>query len=295
MQHISFNNPNLRHMGRVSDAVDPVTHAPFQTWAFPYTQVSFRCTGTYIGVRLVNHWGYGRATLGAVVDGMQLRIPVPIDTEHDAVTLENGYPSRVEPTEPAEPADMQHSQSDVRKPVYVTIAEQLPNIMHEVTIFKRQDEGNNRYDMISIELDDNAQLLPPSATKPSRRMEFYGDSVTCGERCEALCYEGQADPDEDLSGYSNSWYSYASITSRNLNAQAHLVAQGGASLIDGIGWFHAPHYLGMESIWDRHLQSGIQRATAVGFYAIHATCGGGCLGSERCASTRFHGAGLRQC
>lgn len=148
-------------------------------------------------------------------------------------------------------ADMQHSQSDVRKPVYVTIAEQLPNIMHEVTIFKRQDEGNNRYDMISIELDDNAQLLPPSATKPSRRMEFYGDSVTCGERCEALCYEGQADPDEDLSGYSNSWYSYASITSRNLNAQAHLVAQGGASLIDGIGWFHAPHYLGMESIWDR--------------------------------------------
>lgn len=195
--------------------------------------------------------GYGRATLGAIVDGLQLRIPVPIDTGHDAVTLKNGYPSRVEPTKPAEPADMQHSQSDVRKPVYVTIAEQLPNIMHEVTIFKRQDEGNNRYDMISIELDDNAQLLPPSATKPSRRMEFYGDSVTCGERCEALCYEGQADPDEDLSGYSNSWYSYASITSRNLNAQAHLVAQGGASLIDGIGWFHAPHYLGMESIWDR--------------------------------------------
>lgn len=93
-------------MGRVSDAVDPVTHAPFQTWAFPYTQVSFRCTGTYIGVRLVNHWGYGRATLGAVVDGMQLRIPVPIDTEHDAVTLENGYPSRVEPTKPAEPANI---------------------------------------------------------------------------------------------------------------------------------------------------------------------------------------------
>ena len=80
MQHISFNNPNLRHMGRVSDAVDPVTHAPFQTWAFPYTQVSFRCTGTYIGVRLVNYWGYGRATLGAIVDGLQLRIPVPIDT-----------------------------------------------------------------------------------------------------------------------------------------------------------------------------------------------------------------------
>ena len=193
------------------------------------------------------HWNIRRRA--AIVDGMQLRIPVPIDTEHDAITLENGYPSRIEP---AEPADAQPStQPDVRKPVYVTIAEQLPNIMHEVTIFKRQDEGNNRYDMVSIELDDDAQLLPSSTPQPSRRMEFYGDSVTCGERCEALCYEGQADPDEDLSGYSNSWYSYASITARNLNAQAHLVAQGGASLIDGIGWFHAPHYLGMESIWDR--------------------------------------------
>lgn len=149
--------------------------------------------------------------------------------------------------------------------------------MHEVTIFKRQDEGNNRYDMVSIELDDDAQLLPSSTPEPNRRMEFYGDSVTCGERCEALCYEGQADPDEDLSGYSNSWYSYASITARNLNAQAHLVAQGGASLIDGIGWFHAPHYLGMESIWIaartiRNLASlsrGISRVTRRMWWWLH--------------------------
>ena len=151
------------------------------------------------------HWNIHRRTprqlLGVrashsrtIVDGLQLRIPVPIDTGHDAVTLKNGYPSRVEPTKPAEPADMQHSQSDVRKPVYVTIAEQLPNIMHEVTIFKRQDEGNNRYDMISIELDDNAQLLPPSATKPSRRMEFYGDSVPAANVARHCATRGRQIP-----------------------------------------------------------------------------------------------------
>ena len=54
-------------MGRIDR-----TPADHQTWAFPYTQVSFRCTGTSIGVRLVNHWGYGDAYLGAIIDGMQV-------------------------------------------------------------------------------------------------------------------------------------------------------------------------------------------------------------------------------
>lgn len=102
-----------------------------------------------------------------------------------------------------------------------------------------------------ILLDGGARLMPTAASLPSRRIEVYGDSVTCGERCEAACYVGKADPDVDLSVYSNSWYSYAAITARKLDAQLHLVSQGGASLIDGIGWFHAPDYLGMESIWNK--------------------------------------------
>lgn len=47
---IPITNPDLRFMGRIDR-----TPADHQTWAFPYTQVSFRCTGTSIGVRLVNH------------------------------------------------------------------------------------------------------------------------------------------------------------------------------------------------------------------------------------------------
>ena len=47
---IPITNPDLRFMGRIDR-----TPADHQTWAFPYTQVSFRCTGTSIGVRLVKH------------------------------------------------------------------------------------------------------------------------------------------------------------------------------------------------------------------------------------------------
>nr|AIA93321.1 CAZy families CE2 protein [uncultured Bifidobacterium sp.] len=82
-------------------------------------------------------------------------------------------------------------------------------------------------------------------------MEIYGDSVTCGERNEALLYAGKEDPDVDLSPYSNSWFSYGAIAARHLHAQLHAVSQGGVGLLDGIGWFNEPQYLGMESIWDR--------------------------------------------
>lgn len=238
MQIIDFTNPALSHtMGRTTS-----DSPAYQTWSFPYTQVHFHCTGTTVGARLVHHWGYGDIHLGAIIDGMQVKAPVPIDAAHDAISLTNGYPSRTDPngTAPAE-----------RQPVDIILAEHLPNIEHDVIIFKRQDEGNARFDMHGVLIDDEATIAAPAEPMPDRRIEFYGDSVTCGERCEAICYTGQADPDVDLSGYSNAWHSYAAVTARNLNAQAHLVSQGGASLIDGIGWFHAPDYLGLESIWDR--------------------------------------------
>ena len=83
---IPITNPDLRFMGRIDR-----TPADHQTWAFPYTQVSFRCTGTSIGVRLVNHWGYGDAYLGAIIDGMQVKARVPIDGAHDGISMENGF------------------------------------------------------------------------------------------------------------------------------------------------------------------------------------------------------------
>ncbi len=238
MQIIDFTNPALSHtMGRTTS-----DSPAYQTWSFPYTQVHFHCTGTTVGARLVHHWGYGDIHLGAIIDGMQVKAPVPIDAAHDAISLTNGYPSRTDPNGTA---------LAERQPVDIILAEHLPNIEHDVIIFKRQDEGNARFDMHGVLIDDEATIAAPAEPMPDRRIEFYGDSVTCGERCEAICYTGQADPDVDLSGYSNAWHSYAAVTARNLNAQAHLVSQGGASLIDGIGWFHAPDYLGLESIWDR--------------------------------------------
>ncbi|MCD7884258.1 MAG: GDSL-type esterase/lipase family protein [Lachnospiraceae bacterium] len=96
----------------------------------------------------------------------------------------------------------------------------------------------------------DVQILP-CPPKSERRIEFYGDSVSAGEVSEAVDYMGKPDPEWHKGELSNSWYSYAWLTARKLHAEIHDIAQGGISLLDGIGWFGVPEYVGMESVYDK--------------------------------------------
>ena len=103
--------------------------------------------------------------------------------------------------------------------------------------------------LLGFELGSDAKVLTP-APLPSRKIEVFGDSVSCGEVSEAVDYAGKPDPEHD-GEYSNSWYSYAWMTARNLHAQLHDTSQGGIALLDKTGWFMAPDYLGIESCYDK--------------------------------------------
>lgn len=285
--HISPNDPALRTMGRIDDA-DPER----PVWVFPYTQVSFRFTGTSLTASLINYWNYGDSHLGVVIDGQPAKVRIPSgftganelpnnSTSASSVPgSDEGADSRSEASgengtanperQPHTPAPAPASSSPAGEsgtgfdrtiepndalrnpygPVTVTLAERLPDIEHEVTVFKRQD-GQHYVELLGFGIDAGAKVMPPLAPAPNRRIEVYGDSVSCGERNEASLYTGEPDPDVDLSSYSNAWHSYAAITARNLGAQLHDVSQGGISLIDGIGWFNGPDYVGQESAWDR--------------------------------------------
>lgn len=128
------------------------------------------------------------------------------------------------------------------------IAENLQEGKHEVLLFKRMDSCHT-VTFFGFEVEDGAKLSMPQA-KPDRRMEFFGDSVSCGEVSEALDFVGKADPEHN-GEYSNSWYSYAWMTARKLNAEIHDTSQGGIALLDNTGWFAAPHYRGVESCYDK--------------------------------------------
>lgn len=131
----------------------------------------------------------------------------------------------------------------------IPLVEGLENKEHEIVIYKRQDAAHF-FDLLGIVLDKDAVLLERPRC-PKRRMEVYGDSVSCGEVSEAIDYVGKSDPDNHNGDYSNSWYSYAFITARNLNASLHASAQGGLALLDKTGWFHGPDYVGLLTTYDK--------------------------------------------
>lgn len=149
------------------------------------------------------------------------------------------------------------------------VEEETEDKKHEVLLFKRQDSCHT-VSLCSLVLSPGAQLLEPPK-RLNRRIEVYGDSVSAGEVSEAVEYAGRPDPVHQ-GEYSNSWYSYAWIAARKLDAQLHDIAQGGIPLLNGTGWVSPPDYPGMEFIWDKlhyHPQLGRVSSWDFSLYRPH--------------------------
>lgn len=186
--------------------------APVFVYAASWVKMNF--TGTTVQVTLANHRSCWTNEMGYFIDGKQGRIRLRDDDERTCYTL----------------------------------AEGLADEKHELLFFKRMDSCHT-VTFYGFTVDDGAKLFAPAA-KPNRRIEVFGDSVSCGEVSEALDFVGKEDPVHD-GEYSNSWYSYAWMTARKLGAELHDTSQGGIALLDDTGWFAAPHYKGVESCYDK--------------------------------------------
>lgn len=188
------------------------TKAPVFVYAGSYVCLKFR--GSDLRVTISNHRSYGSNYIGFILDGVQGKILLEQDGESHSYCLAQG----------------------------------LGEGNHELLLFKRMDSCHY-FTLHDFELEENGTLLIPPRL-PDRRIEVFGDSVSCGEVSEAVDYVGKEDPKHD-GEYSNSWYSYSWITARNLRAELHITAQGGAALMDNTGWFCGPDFVGMESIYDK--------------------------------------------
>lgn len=185
--------------------------APVFVYAGSYVCIRFR--GNDIRVVISNDRSYGSNYIGFILDGTQDKILLEQDREKHEYCLGRGL-----------------SEED-----------------HELLLFKRMDSCHY-FTLHGFELEGGRLLH--SLRIPDRRIEVFGDSVSCGEVSEAVDYVGKEDPKHD-GEYSNSWYSYSWITARRLNAELHITAQGGAALMDQTGWFCGPDFVGMESIYDK--------------------------------------------
>lgn len=207
------NNSSLIYSGRIdlSDLFAIV-------WTYPGTFVRMKFKGTQLFIHVRNKHNYWNNYLGVAEGDAQTKLLLP---EEGEATIE---------------IPLQTTQDNI----------------HEVTIFKRQDACHELTILgfeINCNTDDECELLKASPLPP-RRIEVYGDSVSAGEVSEAVDYVAKADPEHN-GEYSNSWYSYAWIAARKLDAQLHDIAQGGVALLDNTGWYHEPDYIGMEQVWNK--------------------------------------------
>ncbi len=184
-------------------------------FVFAGTSVTIRFKGTGISCVIRNHRFFNIQEIGTVVDGTLGK--VTFEQKEEDITL--------------------------------AIAEGLEDTAHEVTLYKRQD-ASHYFEFKGFLLNDGAELLP-AKPYPARRMEFFGDSVSAGAVVEAVDHTASNDPEGHEGVYDNSWYSFPMITARNLGAAVHDTAQGGISIFDNTGWYHAPDFIGMETAYNK--------------------------------------------
>lgn len=208
MSFFHADHQNFSYMGRI-DFSDPA--APILIYAG--SNLRFRFRGTYLRISLENIPMGEYSAVGAVIDSLQSKIEL---------AGEGGKKM-------------------------VTVAENLNDEIHTVTVFKRMGAAHY-FRFLGIETD--GELLP-SEDQYSLKLEYYGDSVSAGEVTEALDYDGHCDPENHKGVYDNSYFSYTYILARRLNAEFYNNSQGGLSLFDGTGYFYSDHLTGLETTYNK--------------------------------------------
>lgn len=108
----------------------------------------------------------------------------------------------------------------------INLAQNLSKGVHTIIICKNTEFENGYVEIVGITCH---QLLKPKE-KPKRKLEFIGDSITCGAASDesvVKCEQGQ------WHDQHNAYGAYGPTTARNLKAQYHL------SSVSGIGLMHS--------------------------------------------------------
>ncbi|MFD0764850.1 SGNH/GDSL hydrolase family protein [Mucilaginibacter lutimaris] len=107
---------------------------------------------------------------------------------------------------------------------------------HKLQLFKRTEYDWGRTWFYGLTVD--GELLSPPAFR--HKIEYYGDSITCG-----MADEDTSGKDRGDNHYENGYASYASVAARYYNADFHVIAKSGIGVL--ISWFD---YV-MPDIYDR--------------------------------------------
>lgn len=112
---------------------------------------------------------------------------------------------------------------------FVTLVENLKPGKHWLQLFKRTEYDRGKTDFYGFQLNEGAKLLAPDPVS-EKKIEFYGNSITCGYAVDDLSGKGRPD-----SIFTNNYKSYSSITARHYNAEYSCISKSGIGIT--ISWF----------------------------------------------------------
>jgi hypothetical protein len=119
------------------------------------------------------------------------------------------------------------------------LASGLADGKHKIELFKRTEWDKGKTLFYGFEAPENTKLFSVPAAK-KRKIEFYGNSITCG-----YAMEDNSGNDSWHGYFENNYLSYAAITARHFDAQYYCISKSGIGII--ISWFP----LLMPEIYDR--------------------------------------------
>ncbi len=152
---------------------------------------------------------YPGVEIRAVFEGRSLAMRMKPNSGYFMVRIDGDEPFKVNVSE----------QDSV-----VPLASGLSDDRHEVRIMLAY-EGYQRRPAFRGFILDAGKTLPAAPTLPSRKMEFIGNSITCGYGTETL------DPNAPfLDETENHYYTYAAATARAFDAQSLVVARSGIGI-----------------------------------------------------------------
>lgn len=117
---------------------------------------------------------------------------------------------------------------DTAKQEYL-LAANLPQGKHSLELFKLTEWDKGKSWFYGFNLDAGTKLLPAAETK-KRKIEFFGNSITCGYA--VLDTTGK---DRGTAEFEDNYQSYASITARHFDAEYHCIAKSGIGVM--VSWF----------------------------------------------------------
>ena len=100
---------------------------------------------------------------------------------------------------------------------------------HSFLLTKRTEGEDGATSVRGLELAPGETLLEPPS-RPHRRIEFFGDSITSG-----MGNESPDDGPDNLPGDKNNFMAYDAIVARDLGAELHVTSQSGIGVM--VSWF----------------------------------------------------------